>query len=139
AHDQDAPLGVACVARPHLLAVHHYAVTLDLAAGAKRGQVGARAGFGEALAPHLVAAQDRLEEALLLRLGAVVDQGWAGQVGADGDVDRVRSASREVFLAEQHLLERRESLTAVLLGPGETRPAAVVELALPSPRERHLL
>ena len=43
---------------PDLLAVHHVVVAVAHGAGAQRREVGAGAGLGEALAPHLVAAQD---------------------------------------------------------------------------------
>src|SRR5206468_11876970 len=73
ARQQDAPARELRVARPHLLAAHHPAVAAALGAGAERGQVGARAGLGEELAPELVGGEDRGEEAALLRLRAVRD------------------------------------------------------------------
>src|SRR5581483_5926020 len=77
--------------------------------------------------------------ALLLRVGAVVDQRRTGQPEPDRDVDHVGRSGREALLVEDELLERRERLAAVLLGPCEPCPPPVVELPLPPPGERDLL
>src|SRR5581483_508717 len=103
------------------------------------GEIGAGAGLGEALAPDLLAAQDRLQEALLLPFRPVVDERRAGQTRSDADVDHLRGAGRDVLLVEDQVLERRQVAAAVLARPGESRPPAVVELALPAPRERDLV
>ena len=66
AREQHAPLGLVRERRPHLLAGDDVLVALEHRARLQRGEVGARLGLGEALAPHLVGRQDRREEALLL-------------------------------------------------------------------------
>src|SRR5438445_592238 len=63
ARQQDAPARELRVARPDLLAGHDPAVAAALGAGAERGQVGARAGLGEELAPELVGGEDLGQEA----------------------------------------------------------------------------
>src|ERR1041384_1099108 len=62
---------------PHLLAVDQEMVALVHGPGAQAGKVGAGARLGIALAPDLVAAEDLWQIALLLLLGAPVDQGRA--------------------------------------------------------------
>ena len=75
ARHEHAPLGVVGEGGPHLLAGHHpLAVVLDRL-GLQRREVGARVGLREPLAPDLLAREDRLDEALLLLLGPVGDDG----------------------------------------------------------------
>ena len=73
AGDEDAELRVLGERRPDLLAVHDPLVAVAHGAGAERGQVGARAGLAEELAPDLLGGQQREQVALLLRLDAAVD------------------------------------------------------------------
>src|SRR5437870_2375598 len=80
AREQDRPAGELRVARPHLLAGHDEAVAVGLGARPQRGQVAPGAGLAEELAPELVGGEDGREEATLLRLAAVRDEGRAGVV-----------------------------------------------------------
>jgi hypothetical protein len=89
AGDEDRPAGVVGAGRPHLLAVHDPVVAVPDRPGAQPRQVGARAGFGEQLAPDLLAGPQRPQEALLLLLGAVAQDGRGGHAEADADAPRV--------------------------------------------------
>ena len=70
ARDEHAPLRVLRAARPDLLPGDPPAVAVGHRAGLERREVGARVGLGEALAPDLLAGEDRAEEAVLLLVGA---------------------------------------------------------------------
>src|SRR5918999_752566 len=133
---EHAPLRLVRVGGPDLLAGHE-----PLAACARsgvrldrlrlqRGEIGARLRLGEALAPDLLAREDRLEPALLLLVRAVRDHHRAAHHHAE-DVDRWRRLGARHLLAEEGLLDERGAAAAVLLRPGEARVAGVVEPALP--------
>ena len=79
------PLGAG---RPDLLAVHDPLAAVAHGARAEAGQVAAGVGLAEQLAPDLLAGEQGEEVALLLLLGAGVDDGRAGPA----DADRVRGA-----------------------------------------------
>src|SRR5213078_2385146 len=64
--DED-PVGPRAEGGPHLLAV-------EPCRGLERGEVAARPGLAEALAPDLVAREQGRDEAAALRLAAVVDE-----------------------------------------------------------------
>ena len=64
--DEDAEVGDVRERRPDLLAVDEEVVALVLDPRARRGEVAAGVGLGEALAPDLLGAQDLREVALLL-------------------------------------------------------------------------
>ncbi len=70
ARDEDRPVGPVRARGPDLLAVDHPVVAVALGARAQAGQVGAGAGLGEELAPHLIAAEGRRRIPLLLLVGA---------------------------------------------------------------------
>ena len=73
AGDQHAPLGELRQCRPDLLPGDHPLVSVLDRLRLQRGQIGSRLGLGEPLAPDLLGAEDRLQVALLLLLGAVGD------------------------------------------------------------------
>src|SRR5205823_2306036 len=98
----------------------------------------ARAGLGEELAPYLVGRHDRLQEAPLLLLGPVGDQGWADEVQPDAP-DDLRRAGRRQLLLEEVVLDGGRAAPAVLPGPVDPDPAALVQLALPAPQVGDLL
>src|SRR4029453_11088267 len=104
AHHQDAPLRVLREAGPDLLAGHDDFVAAPLAPRAERGQVRAGAGLGEALAPELLAAQERRQEALALPLLAMGDQRRPDQRGADRELDQVRRLGARVLLPPDQTL-----------------------------------
>ena len=90
-------------------------------------------GLGEALAPGDLALEDAGDELALLFLGAPLqdrrtDQRVAEEVGAH------RRAGLGELLVEDHLLEQRQTLAAVLGGPAGADPAAGEELLGPARR-----
>ena len=101
-------------------------------AGAGRGEVGAGAGLGVALAPQLVDRPDPGQEALLLLVGAELDQRRAEQLLAEV-VDQLRRVGPGVLLVEDDLLGQAEPAAAVLLRPAEAGPAVLGEVAVPGP------
>src|SRR5436309_8240939 len=137
AGEQDRPPGELRVARPHLLAGHHEPVAVGLRAGAERGQVAARAGLAEELAPDLLGREDGREEAALLRLAAVRDEGWAGVVDADA-VQELRRAGAGQLLVQDRLLGGARAAPAVLARPEEAQVAGGVEPLLPVAQEGDL-
>src|SRR5439155_20038054 len=118
---------------------HVEGVAAELRARPARGQVGAGVRLREALAPHLLASQDATQEAALLRLGAVLDEGRADQRRPHADVDQAGGADARVLLGEEELLDRRGAAAAVLARPVEPGPAPLVQLPLPPARKAHLL
>ncbi len=130
ADQHEAPVGVMRGRCPDLLPVHHVVVAVPLRRGLQRGKVGARARFGEALAPPVIKVGGARQEAFLLLLGAELDQHRAEH----GDVERrqLRRRRNLILLEEDHLLHRGPPWAAPLLRPGHRCPAALVEDALPS-------
>ena len=84
AHQHEAPVGMMRGRGPDLLAVHHVMVAVALRRGLQRGEVGSGARLGKALAPPIVEVGGARQEALLLLLGAELDQHRADH----GDVER---------------------------------------------------
>ena len=75
AHQAEDPVGVLGVRGPGLLAVHdEVALAVVLGAELERGQIAAGVGLGVALAPDLFAGEDLRQEALLLGVGAELDE-----------------------------------------------------------------
>ena len=87
-------------------------------------------GLGEALAPDLVRGEERLQVARLLLLGAARDDRRPGHAEPDHADVRRRLGAR-LLLEVDRLEARREPAAAVLLGPRDARPAALVERAAP--------
>src|SRR5205823_10218213 len=73
AHEAEAEICIVRTRRPDLLTVDNPFVAIEYGAGAQTSEVAARIGFAHAETPGDLAAQRRDEEALLLRLGAVVE------------------------------------------------------------------
>ena len=94
-------------------------------------------GSREALAPDLLAREDRLQEALLLLVGAVGDHDRAAHDQAQHVGGRGHPLAGQL-LVEDRLLDQRRALAAELLGPGESRPAGIVHLLLPGAAELEL-
>src|SRR5690606_4010587 len=93
-------------------------------------EVGARVRLGVALAPDLLAARDRGQEATLLRVAAEGDHGRREQALADV-AEPARSAGARVLLVPDHLLHQRGAAPARLARPAEADPAVGAEPALP--------
>ena len=103
---------------PRLLTVDDEVVAIEDGAGPERGEVGAGIGFRHALAPDLVAAEERPEAARLLLVGAE-DHDRGRDVGhADGVDGPGRFGSRHLLVVRQ-LLEQSGVATPVL--PRATR------------------
>ena len=133
AGEEQAERRVLRVGRPHLLAREAPgAVGLPHRAGLDAGEVGARGGLGEQLAPHLVGGQHRPEVALLLVLRAVGDQRRPEHAHAD-DVEDAEHARAADLLVDDDLMQRAEAGAAVLGRPRHRGEAALGEPALPAP------
>src|SRR5262249_51769006 len=119
-------------AGPDLLAVHDVVVAGADRARAQRGEVGARAGLREALAPDLVAAEDLGHVPRLLLRGALRDQRRpAVQESDEVHADVRRPGARDLLVVDE-LLGEREIAAAVLARPVDPRVAGVEEPALPA-------
>ena len=73
AHEHLAVVGHHRVRGPDLLSRDHVVVTVAHRAGAQRREIAARAGFGESLAPRVLAGEDAAEVVGLLCVGALGD------------------------------------------------------------------
>src|SRR5262249_44305088 len=114
--EEEAPVGHLGVARPDLLPGDDEAVAVAVAARAQRAQVGAGAGLREALAPELLAGDERADEPLALRRGAVTQDRRPDQV----DVRRRRRTRRAhlvELLLEEPALDDGGATAPVLAGP----------------------
>ncbi len=89
AGEQQGPVGVVGERRPHLLAVDHPAVAVADRPGGQAGQVAARAGLAEQLAPDVVGQPQRLQPAGLLLVGAEGEQRRRRHAQADRVAPRV--------------------------------------------------
>ena len=131
AHEELADVGDLAERAPDLLAVEHVVVAVALGPGPQRREIGAGARLGEALAPHLVAAQDLRQVVGLLRVAALFDQRRARVQRADEvDADVRRAGARRLFVEDQ-LLGRRRAAAAVLRRPVQARVAGVEQAPLP--------
>ncbi len=129
AHEDKTPVGMMRGGGPDLLPIHHVVVAVAFRRCLQRGKIGSSARFGEPLAPPVIEVGSAGEKALLLLLGAELDQYRAEH----GDVERrqLRCWRDLVLLQEDHLLHRGPAWAAPLLRPGHRRPAALVQDALP--------
>jgi hypothetical protein len=105
--------------RPHLLAVDHPLVAVELGRRGHVCQVAARARLGIALAPQLGDIEDLRQEPLLLFRSAVGDQRRPQQLLTEvADlIGRIRAG---VFLIEGDPVRNRKAAPAVLDRPPET-------------------
>ena len=129
ADQQEDPVGVHRQRGPDLLAVDDVVVAVQHRLGPQRGEVGAGVGLGIALAPDMLAGQDLRQEALLLRLGAVLDQQRAEH--DDAVVVGAGDAVALVFLGEDDLLGRRQAEPAIFLRPARAEPALLGQRHVP--------
>ena len=134
AHQAKDPVGMLRQRGPGLVAVDDIMIAVAHRLGADRGEVGARARLGIALAPPVLAGQNPRQEFLLLRVIAErIDH------GADhGDAERQRrqrSGARRL-LFEDEALGDRPAGPAIFLRPQRRDPAFLVQDAVP---EQHLL
>ena len=129
ARHEHAPLRVLRAAGPDLLPGDAPAVAVGDRARLERGEVGAGVGLGEALAPDLVAGEDRPEEPVLLLARAPDHQRRAAEQDAQ-HVGRERRPGAAELLEEDRRLGQRRAAPAVLGRPVDRRPAALVHPAL---------
>src|SRR5918996_4059627 len=115
---QDAPLGVLGQAGPHLLAGHPPAVVGADGAAGERREVAAGARLGEALAPDLVAAQQRRQHR-------------RGQLGPGERDHRKPEHLGHRVEAGFHQVPRRDRLAQV--GAQERRPTEPADVLRPAP------
>jgi hypothetical protein len=94
------------------------------------GEVGAGAGLGESLRPHLVTGEDPRQVLALLRVGAPVDDRRAHQVQAHRARQHGRARGRVLLLVDDPLDEACPP-AAVLRRPVDADPARGVHGLLP--------
>src|SRR5262249_19247537 len=129
AHEAEDPVGVLRRGGPGLLAVDDVIPVDAFRRGFERGEIGAGAGLGEALAPPVVETGDAGEEALLLRVAAEGDDHRADH--GDAEAERRRRRRLLQFLEENVVLGRGPVAAAPFGRPVRYRPALGVENALP--------
>ena len=111
-------------------------VALDAAAGLEAGEIGAGTGLRKSLAPDDLAGQDLRQVKGLLLGRAAGDQRGSRVIQSDErGVERRGRAGARVFLEPDDLLEDRETATAHLLRPSDSRPAALRLRSLPGQHE----
>ena len=122
AHQAEDHVRPLAAGGPDLLAVDQPVIALVLGPGRERGEVGAGARLGEALAPAHLPGDDVGNVLLLLILGAVFQQGRAEHAHAHA-ADRVPGADGGHFLIQHPGFLGREAAAAVLGRPGGDAPA----------------
>ena len=135
---QEDVVGELGLGRPHLLAVDHPFVAVELGPRLQRGQVAARVGLGEPLAPGDGSVEDAGDELLLLLLAGPLQDGRSHQRVAE-EVGPQRRLRPGELLVQDHRLHQREALAPVLLRPGGADPPAGEQFLRPLPVEGPLL
>ncbi len=133
--EQEDVVGELRLGRPHLLALDHPFVAVEIGTCLERRQVASGVGFGEPLAPRDRAVEDLGDELSLLFLGSPLQDGRAHE----GVPEEVRPHGRHrtgEFLVEDDLLDERETLASVFLGPRGTDPSPLAQLSGPIGVER---
>src|SRR5271154_2044902 len=120
-----------CVRGPDLRSVNHEMVALIDRLGFDCGQVRAVIRLRQTLAPNLFSRGDARDVALFLLLGAPLHQGWTNPRDTLEINDRRRLGPLQ-FLLINELLQDGRATSAIFLGPVDTHPARVVELAMPA-------
>ena len=118
--------------RPDLLAVQNPLVAIESGLQAQTTQVATGVGFAVALTPHVVTRQDARQVVLLLFFGPPLQDRVAEHDDAEHIVGSTRrNAGLGEFLGQDHLLERRESSTAVGDRPPGSEKSLGVQLLAP--------
>ena len=132
ADEELAVVGDVRARAPDLLAADHVFVALAHGSSAQRGEIGARLGLREPLAPHDLTFEDPRQVEAALLLGPLGDErGTCVRVADEVDAD-VRRTRRRVLLEVHQLLRRGKTAAAELDGPVQTRVAGVVQEPLPA-------
>src|SRR3984893_1503032 len=111
--------------RPDLLAVDDPRVTVALGSGGQRREVTAGAGLAEQLAPQLVGAHDRRQEAQPLLLGSVREKRGRGQAQAERVQPRQMVSAGELLDGARGFAGPPQ-LAVADLPPGGDQPGATV-------------
>ena len=131
AHEGEDPVGMVGMAGPDLRAVHDIIVAVPHRPCPQGGQVRSGAGFGIALTPEHVAAQDAGQVTLLLLPGAERVDHRPDHHQPEGR--KPRRMVPLVRLLEDELLRRRPAGAPVFDGPVGRDPAPPVQGLLPPP------
>jgi hypothetical protein len=134
--EQEPPLGVMRAGRPHLLSVDAPGIAVALRARRGAGEVRARARLAEELTPGVLAGQDGAQEAALVRLAAMFEQGRARQQ-ADADARDADGLDGVEFLVDDGAHRDRQAAPEPFARPVRHAPAGIGEDA--APRDEVLL
>jgi hypothetical protein len=127
AGEEEAPLGLVGVTGPDLLARDDIVVPVAVGSRAQGGQVRARVGLAEALAPAVTTADDAGKEALCDLVAGMLEDPlhevaqagpWWGPGGGQ-------------LLVDDDLEDARPTVSTDLDGPGHAEEPGVVERAVP--------
>ncbi len=130
---RQSPQVANCAYDVHTLRpVRTYPPSTGVARVDKRGEVAARVGLAEELAPDLLGREDRRQVAQPLVLAAVGQQCRADEVDAD-PVHRLGGLGTGVLALVQRDLHRRRAAPAVRLGPVHPDPTIGCQRRLPFP------
>src|SRR5581483_5466211 len=113
-----------------LLAVDHPLVAVTHRTRGERRNVRARTGLAEQLTPDLFVLGHRLEQALLLLVGAPVHDRGAAHADAD-DVERARHFPAGELLVDDLGLATAQAEEAVLGRPRRCRPSGLAQAGAP--------
>ena len=130
AHEAENPVRVVRERGPDLLTVDDIVPAVARRAGLQRGEVGARARLGIALAPDAPAGEDLRQVLGLLLFGAERHQHRPDH--AKAEAGKARRARQPRLLVENVALHGGPARAAMLLRPGRRNPAAFVERAVPA-------
>ena len=118
--------------------VTNHPPSVALGPGGERGQVAARLGLAEQLAPQLVGPEDGGEPPRALLGGAVGEERRRHQVDADA-AHQLGGPGPGHLLGDHEVLGGAESSAPELGGPGDPHPPVGGQLGLPLPAEGHHL
>ena len=133
--EDDVEVGDAAVGDEALGAVEDVGVAVAPRGGGHRGDVGAGARLGERHRAEAVALDDRLQQALLLLVGAGQQDRDAGEMRAAEDGRHAAAAPGQLFGDDAVGQFIGDAQAAELLGEGEGRQAQLARLAHQLPRE----
>ena len=117
AGQDEAPVGVVGVARPHLVPDEHVLVAVPVGAGPQRGQVRAGVGLAEALAPPVPPVDDAGQEAAPHVVAPVLEDALDQVAEARAG----RCSGRGQLLVDDDVVDGRQALAADLRRPGRCR------------------
>src|ERR1700733_9930379 len=99
AHDEFAPIADPAVAGPNFLPADEVVVAVEDCLGLQTGEIGAGVWLGKSLAPDFFGAENFRDVALLLRFGAIGDDGRADEAEPEG-IGHGRSLNARHFFPE---------------------------------------